>query len=230
MTRPRLLDLFCCEGGAGMGYHLAGFDVVGVDIDPQPLYPFEFHQGDAMTWPLDGFDAVHASPPCKEHTALFKTLPAEAAAKHDTGWMLHATIARLREWGGPWVVENVEGPDLPGALTLCGKEFGLEDERYALKRHRQFVSNIPLMGAGGCAGMHGRGGKPIAAVYGDLSASDRQTGRGPAARIRPSVARARRLMGMPWASGPGLSQALPPAYTEFIGEQLLAAVRSGVAS
>src|SRR5262245_38249826 len=70
MSRPRLLDLFCGAGGCSVGYHRAGFDVVGVDINPQPNYPFEFHQADAMTYPLDGFDAYHGSPPCNDHSAL----------------------------------------------------------------------------------------------------------------------------------------------------------------
>ena len=102
-ARPRLLDLFCCAGGAAMGYHQAGFDVVGVDIKPQPRYPFEFHQADAMTYPLDGFDAVHASPPCQDHSAT-KHLHGRA---HGTAWMLDGTRERLLAQSTPWVIENV---------------------------------------------------------------------------------------------------------------------------
>lgn len=231
MTRPRVLDLFCGEGGSAYGWWLAGFDPVGVDAVEQPNYPFEFHKGDATTWPLDGFALVTGSPPCKEHTELFRTLPAASAAKHDTGWMLNHTIERFKAWqaatGVPWVVENVPGADVPGSLILCGKEFGLETDQYALKRHRQFLSNVYLMGAGGCDGMHGPGEKPIAGVYGDLANStrpSRASGRG-AARPRASVSLARELMGMPWASAKGLSQAIPPAYTQFIGEQIMAHLR-----
>ena len=215
MTRPRLLDLFCGAGGAGMGYHRAGFGVVGVDINPQPRYAGdEFHQADAMTFPLDGFDAVHASPPCQDHSPLART-----SGIHGTGWMLHATVERLSESGLPFVVENVAGADLPGALVLCGSEFGLEDGPFALKRHRKFVSNVFLLGAGGCTCA---AGKEIIGVYGDLSANDRRSGRkGEARRLRAGVDRARRLMGMPWANARELTQAIPPAYTQFIGEQLL---------
>lgn len=105
---PRLLDLFCGAGGAATGYSRVGFDVAGVDEVEQPNYPFDFHLGDAMTWPPDGFDAIHASPPCHDWSpATGRNRKAEG--KKGTAWMLHATIDRLRDLSVPWVVENVEG-------------------------------------------------------------------------------------------------------------------------
>lgn len=114
--KPRLLDLFSGAGGAARGYQLAGFHVTGVDINPQPRYcGDEFVQADAMTFPLDGFDAVHASPPCQDHSPLSALVGA-----HGTGWMLDATRKRLEAWGGLWVIENVMGAAMRPALVLCG--------------------------------------------------------------------------------------------------------------
>jgi DNA (cytosine-5)-methyltransferase 1 len=212
-VKPRLLDLFCGEGGAAAGYALAGFEVVGVDIAPMPRYPFEFHQGDAMTWPLDGFDAVHASPPCKDHTDL-----AAQSGGDGTGWMLPETVSRLQQWGGLWVVENVESADMPGSLTLCGSEFGLGCDGRVLRRHRRFMSNVLLMGAGGCH----CSGRPIGGVYGTGGGGQMTRG------YKFTAEQARRAMGMPWASRAGVSQAIPPEMTRFVGEQLLAHLQAVV--
>jgi DNA (cytosine-5)-methyltransferase 1 len=157
VRRPVLVDLFCKAGGAGTGYHRAGFDVVGVDIEPQPRYPFEFVQADAMMFDLTGFDAVHASPPCQDHSPL-----SHLNGKHGTAWMLGATLDRLSGSGLPYVVENVERADLPGSLVLCGSEFALKSGRYWLRRHRRFASNVFLLGAGGCH----CSGRPVGGVYG----------------------------------------------------------------
>src|SRR5574343_719438 len=114
MSRPRLLDLFCGAGGAAMGYHRAGFDVVGVDVAPQPNYPFEFHQADAMTYPLDGFDAIHASPPCQRLSKALRSLVRE----DKWGEYLEATRARLD--GTIHVIENVPGAPIGSQRTLWG--------------------------------------------------------------------------------------------------------------
>lgn len=153
-ARPRLLDLFCCAGGAGMGYYRAGFDVVGVDIAPQPHYPFAFHQADALDFLAEHgheFDAIHASPPCQ----LYSTTK---YAHEDNGThpdLLAPTRQALIECGIPYVIENVEGAPLIDPLTLCGSEFGLrapdvDGLPLALRRHRLFESSVWLMGAGGC--------------------------------------------------------------------------------
>jgi DNA (cytosine-5)-methyltransferase 1 len=203
MTRqPRLLDLFCGAGGAAMGYHRAGFDVVGVDIMPQPRYPFEFHQGDAMTWPLDRFDAIHASPPCQDHTRQY--VPRE----HGTGWMLAGTRARLAAQTAPWVIENVPGAPMRADYRLCGCMFNLP----RLARERWFETSwyafdlrppchhpetvISVTGTGTPTGTW--------KVYGALKLADFSS-----------------AMGIGWMTRAELSQAIPPAYTEYIGGQLI---------
>ncbi len=216
MTRPRLLDLFSGAGGAAEGYHRAGFDVVGVDINPQPRYPFEHHQADALTFPLDGFDAIHASPPCQDHTSLAFTRVGEA---HGSGWMLAETIERLAASGQPYVIENVPGAPMPGAFTLCGRSFGIK----RLRRHRLFLTNVAVL-VPPCAC---DGTQPIG-VYGDLSKNDRKVtnSRDGYVRMRAGVQTARDLLGCQWMTGAELTQAIPPVYTEHLGAALLAALPS----
>lgn len=242
MSRPLLLDLFCGAGGAAMGYHLAGFDVVGVDISPQPRYPFEFVRADALSilrgmldypnfngemWRPGYFAAIHASPPCRDHSAL-----AHVQGEAGTGWLLAATRDLLVQLGRPYVIENVEGADQPGALTLCGTEFGLNavdqdgDLRW-LKRHRQFESNVFLVGAGGC----NCNGRRIGGVYGGGGGAPRtQVTRGGRRRggYQMGAAQARAILGVPWMNRDEAAQAIPPAYTQFIGEQLLAHLSTAV--
>jgi DNA (cytosine-5)-methyltransferase 1 len=209
--QPRLLDLFCGAGGCSVGYHRAGFDVIGVDNRPQPNYPFEFHQADALTFPLEGFDAIHASPPCKSETRLRHV--------HDIDHpdLLTPTVERFAGLGVPWVIENVESTKkLPGALVLCGASFGLRAEcddgtLRLLRRHRRFASNVFMM-APPCACT-----SRIVGVYGHGGGPKRLLNRGYQATKAEAVA----AMGIDWMSRDELSQAIPPAYTEYLGAQLL---------
>ncbi len=218
--KPRLLDLFCGAGGASAGYVAAGFDVVGVDIEPMPQYPYEFVQGDAMTFPLGGFDAIHASPPCHEHSALNQV----NKINYNTGWMLAATRDRLEAHRGvcgtPWVIENVPGSPIRAdhAIMLCGSMFGCRTEMLGhgevwLRRHRWFESSAFLMHAGVCScsshlniGVYGHGG-----------------GAGPRG---PGIAKAsREIMGIDWMRRDELNESIPPAYTKFVGDQILWAIQ-----
>lgn len=226
--RPRLLDLFCGAGGAGMGYHLAGFDVVGVDIKPQPRYPFEFHQGDALEYCRQHgheFDAIHASPPCQAHTSL-KTM--HNAKRHQD--LVPATRTLLRETGLPFIIENVPGAPLQNAITLCGSMFGLGVDDAELRRHRLFESNVLLLSPTcahggsrvvGVYGGHVRDRRRVVGVYGDgVRDSRRKYDRGV---DEFTVNQGREAMGIDWMTITELSQAIPPAYTEHLGKQLIAA-------
>jgi DNA (cytosine-5)-methyltransferase 1 len=219
-VKPRILDLFCGAGGCSVGYHRAGFDVVGVDINPQPRYPFEFHQADALTFPLDGFDAVHASPPCQAHTAMGVMWNAR---KHPD--LVAATRARLIDAGVPYVIENVVGAPLDNPVQVCGAALNLGTDSHALARHRLFECSFPVM-VPPCA----HGSMPTIGVYGDHARDRRRVPgapnpeRGMQFGADLGLQLAREAMGIDWMSWREISQAIPPAYTEHIGGYLRAAL------
>lgn len=207
MTRPRLLDLFCCAGGASEGYRRAGFDVVGVDIAPQPHYPFEFHQADAMTYSLDGFDAIHASPPCQAFTEAGKQWRIAGKVYPD---LVAPTRAMLQASGRPWVIENVPGAPLLNPTILNGSMFGLR-----VRRVRWFETSFDmpffLLPKEEPSGF--RMGRPV--TEGGIIT--------PVGHFS-NVAYARRVMDLPWMTQGELAQSIPPAFTEFMGGFLLAEV------
>lgn len=213
----RLLDLFCGVGGSATGYFRAGYDeIVGVDTVPQPEYPFSFELGDALTYPLDGFDAIHASPPCKRFTvAGAKARRAETLFEPHPD-LLTPTLERLGAVTVPWVVENVPGAPLRPDLLLCGSMFGLE-----VRRHRLFQSNAVLSQP---ACRHDEQPR-VVGVYGDGGGDPNRARRGGGGGVKVAGAEAAAALGIDWTTRQrSLSQAIPPAYTEYVGAQLLAAV------
>lgn len=203
----RLLDLFSGAGGAAMGYHRAGFEVVGVDNRPMPRYPFEFHQADALEFVRahgEEFDVIHASPPCQAFTAYARR-PSHVGEHPD---LIAATRRALREERKPYVIENISAAPLQRTLMLCGSSFGLD-----VRRHRYFESNLLIL---------------------ETHCQHRwQTPRFPQATNRQNPRRtvevgawrvahlAADAMGIDWMNNEELSQAIPPAYTQYIGEQLM---------
>lgn len=214
---PVLLDLFCCQGGGASGYDRAGIRVVGVDINPQPLYPFEFWQTDALDfletfvdgcWEYEGFAAIHASPPCQFATAYGNN---KAHVRDDHPNLIPATRELLEASGLPYVIENVEGAraELRDPVRICGTGLGVR-----VRRHRYFETNWPLEGVP-CD--HGRFTDRIFP-----GSSNRPNGRTVmnVGEYRVPLDTQREVMEMPWADLYGISQAIPPAYTEHIGRQL----------
>lgn len=215
MSRPLLLDLFCGAGGAAMGYYRAGFDVVGVDIKKQPRYPFEFVQGDALRPPVDlgRFDAIHASPPCQRYSVANNI---HGETSHPD--YVPATRALLQVTGKPWIIENVPRAPLFQPVTLCGLAFNL-----GVKRHRLFESSVLLLGTICPPGHPG----DWVSIFGHTvlersPAVARTLKNGPIYRRKHlGTDHGRRAMGIEWMSREELSEAIPPAYTEFIGRQLI---------
>lgn len=215
--KPRLVDFFCGAGGASAGYVAAGFEVVGVDLRPMPNYPFQFIQGDAIQLMSDPafmaqFDAAVASPPCQHDSRMTNCRPGLAG---EYPQLIGITRDLLTAWGGPWVIENVDGAGLAAqddlfgtnGLMLCGSMFGR-----LLYRHRFFEASFPLAPAhhprhlipASKAG-HWKPGTVIS-VEGHCS----------------PIALAREVMDIDWMDRDHLAEAIPPYYTEFIGRQLLA--------
>ena len=220
--KPRLLDLFCGASGAAMGYHRAGFEVVGVDIRPQPNYPFAFEQGDALDYLRDGgfddghFDAIHASPPCQAYTGL-----ATQDGRHPD--LIPPVRELLEATGLPYVIENVEGSPLRASIKLCGSMFGLKVRRHRLFEFGggfQFNSLVPPCdhaGQGEIRGYYGRNYGP------SLVSKDAIQRKGRKPLFRGTVAQAEEDMGIDWMDEwDEIRESIPPAYTEFIGHQLLA--------
>lgn len=219
MSRLRALDLFCCAGGAGMGLHRAGFDVVGVDIEHKSRYPFAFHQADALTFPTDGFDFIWASPPCQKHTCANNR---DAKGRHKDD--IPDTRAKLEKSGSVWCIENVPGAPIRADLVLDGTMF--PDLRVIRRRH--FELNFPAPFALGFTtkGLVGANGWS-SVTDGDNSSHVR------AARIkaglphRDSNSKRARDMGIDWHTNRhDLGEAIPPAYSEFIGRAAIEHISS----
>lgn len=226
--RPVMLDLFCCAGGAAAGYVAAGFDVIGFDKDPHPNYPYEFHQLDLVN-PRTGEIEVpeyfvrravagHGSPPCQSYSDLAK----RNGNGHKWPRLIHPTRQFFRRLGIPYVIENVEGAEseMYDPITLCGTMF----DGLRVLRHRLFETNWRLI-----APPH-PWPHPLVfthdkrkAHYGRLDQNTsyvQVTGGG-----NCTIANAKAAMGITWMSKPELNEAIPPAYTEYIGTHLLKELR-----
>ena len=237
---PKLLDLFCGAGGAGMGYHRAGFEVTGVDLYPQKRYPFEFIQSDAVAYVTEYgwmYDAIHASPPCQAHSQITPDKSKHIDLIPQTRFALEATAK-------PYVIENVMGARraLRNPVMLCGADFGLK-----VYRHRLFESNVLLMTfphqphrdntprAG-----HGLSEKGfISVTSGGSSLVVRRAGKRKSGQSGISengfvsvvghfsgADYCRMAMGIDWMTRDELAQAIPPAFTEYIGQQLMRAIEN----
>lgn len=218
MSRPRILDLFSGAGGAAVGYHRAGFDVVGVDAKPQPSYPFDFHQADALEF-LSArggeFDAIHASPPCQAYVPIAAIHAKRNCRQHPR--LIGPVRDLLQRLDVPWIIENVVGAPLRHPVLVCGSAFGLR-----VRRHRWFESSCTLFSSY-CR--HTRQGRAVG-VYGHQGSGALRKREHGGAFIRAKDRHdAGDAMGIDWMTWRELTQAIPPAYSEFLGRQLMRHLR-----
>jgi len=244
MSRPKLLDLFCGQGGAAAGYIAAGWDVTGVDItDHSKRYPADFIQGDALAFLAafgSTFDAIHASPPCQGYSIATAGNPT-ARAKHKR--MIAATRELLALTGNPWVIENVQQArsQMVRPVMLCGRMFGLESvdadgTPLVLDRHRLFEANFML----DVPAHPKHDGRQVAGVYGGSRRAKRHGGES-LAEVAPrdrhaarherkggyvprSTAVQQQLLGIDWMTVKGMQESIPPVYAQFVGMQLMARI------
>ena len=223
----KALDLFCSAGGASIGLHKAGFEVTGVDIKPQKNYPFEFHQADAIEYPLDGYDLIWASPPCQKFSAMTKRWKGRSDLHPD---LIVPCRQRLKDSGSEYVIENVIGAPLINPVMLCGTMFCLQTKHgNQLRRHRIFETSFDIVltpqcnhNNGSAIGVHGGGQHPdrrkpaTIGVYGNAGGSSLRDG-----ILQFNTQDRRDAMGIDWMTGKELSQAIPPAYSEFIGNHAI---------
>lgn len=229
--RPLLLDLFCGAGGAAKGYYDAGFEVVGVDIERQPRYPYKFYQVDALQYLNDLIacgeiafvDAIHASPPCQGYSKL-------AVLHRDRTYprLIEPVREALKRSGLPYAIENVEGAPLDNPVTLCGSHFKLEcwwpgNGRMGLRRHRLFESSVPIPSPG----PHDHSLKSVP-VYGHGPGGQRIKS-GLVTNLGAAKA-SRDVMGIDWMTRKELDESIPPAYTRYVGKHLLEALTRKVAA
>jgi DNA (cytosine-5)-methyltransferase 1 len=214
-AKPRLLDLFCCQGGAAKGYADARFDVTGVDNAPQPRYPFQFVQGDAIAFVLAHgreFDFIHASPPCQHDSDC------QRIQNNNHPDLIAPTRAALEATGRPWVLENVRGavPKLHRPVMLCGPMFGVETYRhrffetgggFTLEQPDHPAHLVP----------QAKMGRPVPpGHYGQFVGNF------------SGVGLARRVLGVEWMNRDGIRECIPPAYARYIGSAALALLAPGL--
>jgi DNA (cytosine-5)-methyltransferase 1 len=206
----KLLDLFCGVGGASVGYHQAGFEVHGVDLKHGKRYPFTYLRANVLDILGDDeyinqFDVIHASPPCQTHsiTKHLRNAQGKSTSKID---LIPETRAALIASGKPYIIENVPGSPLINPIQLCGSSFGLK-----VRRHRLFESNMPLIGSK-CD--HKAQGRPVG-VYGSLNDEIPKGG-----KTASTIDEARKAMDMDWAIWAELVEAIPPAFTKYLGGQI----------